>query len=144
MNLLRSGSREGKTMPKLKGVVLVVEDNQLIRIIMSEIIEASGFECISVSNARTAISILSDRPDVQVVFTDIEMPGEMDGVELAHLVRNRWPSISLIVTSGKGLLENFTLPKDVPFFRKPYDNNAILEVINNMVSEKREILLPAS
>jgi len=72
------------------------------------------------------------------------MPGEMDGIDLAHLVRSQWPSISLVVASGKSSLEKLDLPKDVPFFRKPYDSNAVLTVIGDMVSANREIITLAS
>src|SRR3978361_2295480 len=78
----------GKEMNNLTGrpVVLIVEDESLIRIDAIEMIEAAGFDTLEAANADEAIAILSARPDIHVVFTDIQMPGSMDGVKLAHFV----------------------------------------------------------
>jgi CheY-like chemotaxis protein len=79
-------------------VVLIVEDELLIRMDAIEMIECAGFDTLEAANADEAIAILSARPDIHVVFTDIQMPGSMDGVKLAHFVRDRWPPIKIIAT----------------------------------------------
>src|SRR5258708_841912 len=83
-----------------KGVVLVVEDKPLVRMVAAATIEEAGFETIEAVGAESAIAILEDRKDIRIVFADIHMPGSMDGLRLARVVRNRWPPIKLILTSG--------------------------------------------
>ena len=74
-------------------VILIVEDEFLLRLDSAETIEHAGFEVIQAANADEAIAILRTRPDIHVVFTDIQMPGSMDGLKLARFVRDRWPPI---------------------------------------------------
>jgi CheY-like chemotaxis protein len=102
-------------------VILIVEDELLVRQGAVRTIEDAGFEVIEAANADEAIRILESRRDIRVVFTDIHMPGSMDGLKLAHAVRNRWPPIKIIVTSGRELLREQDLPEGGRFFAKPYD-----------------------
>ena len=87
-------------MARLSPVILIVEDEFLLRMDSAEVIENAGFEVIQAANADEAIAILTARPDIHVVFTDIQMPGSMDGLKLARFVRNRWPPIKIVATSG--------------------------------------------
>ena len=109
--------------------MLIVEDEPLIRIGAVKIIEDAGFEVIEAASADEAIRILEFRSDVRVVFTDIHMPGSMDGLKLAHAVRNRWPPIKIIVTSGHELIAEQELPEGGRFFAKPYNPIEILGVL---------------
>ena len=84
-------------------VVLVVEDNALIRMNALDLVRSAGFEGVGAASADEAIAILEARSDIRLVFTDVEMPGTIDGVKLAHYIRNRWPPIHLIVASGKAM-----------------------------------------
>src|SRR4051794_9847689 len=84
-----------------KPVVLIVEDETLIRVTAADMVEEAGFDAIMASNADEAIRILESRNDIRAVFTDVQMPGSMDGLRLARVVRNRWPPVALIVTSGR-------------------------------------------
>jgi CheY-like chemotaxis protein len=81
-------------------VVLVVEDEPLTLMDAVELVNEAGFEAISARNADDAMTILERREDIRMIFTDINMPGSMDGLKLAHAVRNRWPPIEIIVTSA--------------------------------------------
>jgi CheY-like chemotaxis protein len=101
-------------------VVLVVEDEALVRVGAVDLVEEAGFEAIEAANAEEAIRILENRSDIRVVFTDIDMPGSMDGLKLAHAVRNRWPPIKLVVTSGHSLPADKDLPTGGRFVGKPY------------------------
>ncbi len=74
-------------------VVLVVEDDTLVRVTALAIIEASGFEAIAAGNADEAIRALETRSDIRAVFTDVQMPGPMDGLKLAQVIRDRWPPV---------------------------------------------------
>ena len=81
-------------------VVLIVEDEFLLRMDAADMIAAAGFEVVEAENADQAIEILEARRDITVVFTDIQMPGSMDGLKLARAVRGRWPPIKIVATSG--------------------------------------------
>jgi CheY-like chemotaxis protein len=100
--------------------VLIVEDEPLVRAGAVSAIEAEGFEVIEAANADEAVRILESRGDIRAVFTDIQMPGSMDGLKLAHAVRNRWPPIKIIVTSGRERLTAHDLPEGGRFLAKPY------------------------
>src|ERR1700729_3203418 len=109
--------------------VLIVEDEPLVRLCAVETVEAAGFEGIEASNADEAIRILENRSDIRVVFTDLHMPGSMDGLKLAHAVRNRWPPIKIIVTSGRELLTERDLPEGGRFLAKPYLPSQIADTL---------------
>lgn len=111
--------------------ILIVEDEPLVRLGAARTIEDAGFEVIEAANADEAIEILENRSDIRVVFTDMHMPGSLDGLKLAHAVRNRWPPIKIIVTSGHGQVSEEDLPTGGRFFAKPYD----LEEITNALRE---------
>ena len=81
-------------------VVLIVEDELLVRMDAMRAIETDGFEVVEANNADEAIAILEQRNDISLIFTDIDMPGSMDGLKLAHFVKDRWPPIKIIATSG--------------------------------------------
>jgi CheY-like chemotaxis protein len=103
-----------------KPVVLVVEDDFLLRMDAANIIKDAGFDALEASNADEAIAILESRNDVAVVFTDIQMPGSMDGLKLARAVRGRWPPIKIVTTSGQCVVEASDLPEGGRFLPKPY------------------------
>src|SRR5277367_2584044 len=96
-------------------VVLVVEDEPLMLMDALDLVTDAGFEAIGAKNADEAIRILENRNDIRVVFTDVNMPGSMDGIKLAHAVRNRWPPIEIIVTSGLNLANVQELRSAVSF-----------------------------
>jgi CheY-like chemotaxis protein len=102
-------------------VILIVDDEMLIRWGAVQIAEDAGFEVIEAANADEAIDILENRSDIRIVFTDIRMPGSMDGLKLARAVRDRWPPIKIIVTSGHEYPSEDDLPEGGRFFPKPYD-----------------------
>jgi CheY-like chemotaxis protein len=109
--------------------VLIVEDEPLVRLDAVQSIEDAGFDVIEAADADEAIRILETRSDIRVVFTDIHMPGSMDGLKLAHAVRNRWPPIKIIVTSGHGPVSAQDLPEGGRFFAKPYEATQITDTI---------------
>jgi CheY-like chemotaxis protein len=109
--------------------VLIVEDEPLVRLCAVETVEAAGFTVIEATDADEAIRILENRSDIRVVFTDIHMPGSMDGLKLAHAVRDRWPPIKIIVTSGRESVAEQELPAGGRFFAKPYDPAQIQDIL---------------
>lgn len=116
-------------------VVLVVEDNPLILMTALDLVRSVGFEGVGAEDADEAIAILEARSHIRLVFTDVEMPGTIDGLKLAHYIRNRWPPTHLIVASGRTILEESQLPNGARFFSKPCDNNTIVEEMTRMLAE---------
>jgi CheY-like chemotaxis protein len=98
--------------------VLVVEDEVLIRDLVCEELTDAGFEVIQVGTADAAIAVLEARQDVHLIFTDIDMPGSIDGLKLAAAVRDRWPPVHIIITTGKA--RPLTVPANALFIPKPY------------------------
>jgi two-component system, response regulator PdtaR len=117
-----------------ESVVLVVEDETIRRLQTVFIIEKAGFNVVEASNADEAIAILETREDIRVVVTDIEMPGSMDGIKLARAIRDRWPPIELIVTSGRHRVRTGELPPRAKFMPKPYRPDVLVTVIRTLDS----------
>jgi DNA-binding NtrC family response regulator len=113
----------------LKPVCLVVEDETIIMALAVELAAEAGYEVIEANNADDAIRILGERDDIRVVFTDIEMPGSMDGLRLARAVRERWPPVELIIVSGRTDITAENLPSRGIFFPKPYNVTQIVEAL---------------
>jgi two-component sensor histidine kinase/DNA-binding NarL/FixJ family response regulator len=99
--------------------VLVVEDEMVLRMRAVDIVEDAGFTAVEAVNADEAISILETRSDISLLFTDIQMPGSMDGLKLAHAVHDRWPAIKIILVSGQVNPSEAERPTDSRFFGKP-------------------------
>jgi CheY-like chemotaxis protein len=113
-------------------VILIVEDEFLLRMDSAEVLEDAGFCVISAVNADEAIAILTARSDIHVVFTDIQMPGSMDGLKLARFVRDRWPPIKIVATSGQVHIEDDDLPAGSVFLPKPYRSGQVVGVLREL------------
>ena len=113
-------------------VVVVVEDESLLRMNAVEMIEQAGFEVVEAGNADEAIAIPESRLDIFVVFTDIQMPGTMDGLKLAAAIRGRWPPIKIIATSGRLGIRDCDLPEGTVFLSKPYSSEAISAALHGL------------
>jgi len=120
------------SMPS-RPVVLLVEDELFVRMAAADALEDAGFEVIEAANAQAAQEILTDRDDVRVLFTDVKMPGPMDGLGLASLVRHRWPHILIVITSGHLKPESASLPDDAVFIAKPYSEKAPAVTIRSLL-----------
>jgi two-component system, response regulator PdtaR len=105
--------------------VLVVEDEPLVRLDIVDFLVREGFDVKDAPNADEAIRLLESDPSIQVIFTDIDMPGSMDGLKLAAVVRDRWPPVRLVITSGHKVVDVVDLPDGGVFFSKPYDQSVI-------------------
>ena len=119
----------GKALP----VALVVEDEPLLRMLAVEVVEEAGFTAIEARDADEAVVLLESRTDITLLFTDINMPGSMDGLKLAHTVRDRWPPIKILVVSGKRRLQFSDLPSNSCFVGKPYQTSALVDELRSMV-----------
>jgi CheY-like chemotaxis protein len=122
--LLRGGYMDKKIREESRAlekvVILVVEDEALIRMEAAQIVIDAGFAVVEASNADEAITILESRRDIRVVFTDISMCGSINGLQLSHAIRGKWPPMHLIVTSGLNAPAQGRLPANSRFIGKPY------------------------
>jgi two-component system, response regulator PdtaR len=113
--------------------VLVVEDEPFISMDISEHLQDVGFIVFEASNADAAITLLEENSDISLIFTDIDMPGSMDGLKLAAAVADRWPPIRIIITSGHRTVEITDIPDGSVFFAKPYSNRTIETAVRDLL-----------
>lgn len=122
-------------MPNDKSVVvLIVEDEPLVRLAAAAMMEEAGYAVIEASNADQAIGLLENHPEITILFTDIEMPGSIDGMKLAACVRDRWPPVEIIVTSGRTPRCEAALPARGVFLQKPYRSQELTDHLARMVA----------
>jgi CheY-like chemotaxis protein len=114
-------------------VVLVVEDDILIRMNAAEMIADAGFDVVEAASADEAMVILERRLDITVVFTDVQMPGSMDGLKLAAAIRGRWPPIKIVATSGYVNVRQDDLPRGGRFLHKPYSPEQIVRTLRELI-----------
>jgi two-component sensor histidine kinase/CheY-like chemotaxis protein len=124
-------------------VVLVVEDELMLRMRAVDIVQDAGFEPIEAISADEAIKILESRTDISVLFTDIQMPGSMDGLKLAHVTHARWPHIKIILVSGQIAVTDADKPEDSKFFPKPLEIEQMIVELKEMVGEGVLEVLPS-
>jgi CheY-like chemotaxis protein len=117
----------------LPPVILVVEDEMLLRMRAVDMVEDAGYIPLEAVDADEALVILQSRSDIALLFTDIQMPGSMSGLQLALAVHERWPHIKIILASGQLKLSTSDIPENSRFFGKPLDSS-------DMVAEIREML----
>jgi CheY-like chemotaxis protein len=113
--------------------VLVVEDDEMLRLCAADVIADAGFTPVEAANADEAVAILESRSDITLLFTDIQMPGSMDGLGLARTVHDRWPAIKIILVSGRGELSERDRPANSRFFQKPFATKQIIEGLQDMI-----------
>jgi CheY-like chemotaxis protein len=114
-------------------VVLIVEDEMVLRMRAVDMVEDAGYTALEALDAAEAVAILESRSDVALMCTDIQMPGQMDGLGLAHAVHARWPAIRIIVVSGQLSLPNIDLPPRSRFLGKPLDAGEVITEMRDMI-----------
>ncbi len=119
-------------MAHFRPTVLVVEDEALLRMAIVDRLEEEGFLTLEAADADEALLILVNNLDVRLVFTDVDMPGSMNGIKLAAAVRDRWPPIKIVVTSGYRQVNLDELPAEAQFVSKPYNADKIIEAFRRM------------
>jgi two-component sensor histidine kinase/CheY-like chemotaxis protein len=124
--------------------VLIVEDEMLLRMRAVDIVEDAGFHPVEAVNADEAMSILESRSDISLLFTDIQMPGSMDGLKLAHAVHDRWPSIKIILVSGQVKPSDAEKPEDSRFFGKPLGVEQMITELQEMVGAGALKIVPTA
>ncbi|SHF76754.1 Response regulator receiver domain-containing protein [Loktanella atrilutea] len=121
---------QSQTLP----AALIVEDEYLIRMDAVDMIRDAGFKTYDASSADQAIVLMDLHPDIGILFTDIDMPGSMDGLKLASYVRHRWPPVIIIVASGATGIDQTMLPTGASFFPKPYQTSLISQSFRDIAS----------
>jgi two-component system, response regulator PdtaR len=116
-------------------VVLVAEDEELVRLYAADLLAAAGYKVIDVASAEAALASMADQPDIRVLFTDIQMPGKLDGIELARKVHEQWPEVLLLITSGGRQPAKAEIADHGHFIAKPYLPNDVLNEIAAMDGE---------
>jgi len=115
--------------------VLLVEDEPLVRMAAADDLQEAGFHVLEAANADIALAVLeSCSDDVQVLFTDIDMPGSMNGLDLAESVQQRWPHISLLISSAYHQPVQGQIPDDGRFVPKPYCSDDVVQQIRELVT----------
>jgi len=121
--------------PVVPAVVLVVEDEMLLRMRAVDMVEDAGYTSLEAVDADAAFAILESRSDIALLFTDIQMPGTMDGLKLAHAVHARWPPIKIILVSGQLRLANIDIPPHSRFFGKPLEAREMIAEMQEMIGQ---------
>jgi CheY-like chemotaxis protein len=114
-------------------VVLVVEDEMLLRMRAVDMVEDAGFTSVEAVDADEAVAILESRSDIALMFTDIQMPGSMDGLQLAHTVHKRWPPIKIMLVSGQLKPANADIPANSRFYGKPLEAKEMTAELQRMI-----------
>jgi CheY-like chemotaxis protein len=122
--------------PIVPVVVLVVEDEMLLRMRAVDMVEDAGFRSVEAVDADEAIAILESRSDIAMMFTDIQMPGSMDGLQLAHTVHKRWPPIKIILVSGQLKPANADIPANSRFYGKPLEAKEMTAELQRMIGPR--------
>ena len=122
-----------ETSAKSPAVVLIVEDDQFQRMLAVQIVEDAGFVALEACDADEAVALLEFRPDIALLFTEINMRGSLDGLKLAHAVRNRWPPLKILVVSSQVRPQQSELPSNCCFVRKPYATAAMVAELRSLV-----------
>ena len=130
------------SQPAILSNILVVEDEMLLRMRAVDMVEDAGYKAVEAINADAALAILESRSDIELLFTDIQMPGSMDGLKLAHAVHERWPAIKIILVSGQLKLTDQDKPADSLFFGKPLDVKQMIAEMQGMMGNGALKIVP--
>jgi DNA-binding response OmpR family regulator len=115
--------------------VLLVEDEVLLRMHAADFLEEEGFIVIESTNGEHASTVIRNHPNIHVLFTDVHLPGSLNGVELAHLARQRWPSIAILIVSGRAQPQEVAMPAGSRFLEKPYAADIVLRHIREILEQ---------
>ena len=114
-------------------VIIVTEDESALRLLATEVLAEAGYTVVEAARADDALAIIKSRP-VDLLFTDVQMPGSMDGLELARYVRRHWPRVAVLIASGNSKPASTELPDGSRFLRKPYSTNQLLADVRELAA----------
>ena len=127
----------GSIAPPPPAIVLVIEDEPLQRLYLVDLIEQAGFGTVEACSADEAIAILQVRNDIRIVFADLDMPRSVDGLKVAASIRDRWPPIEIVLTSGRATPAADLIPARSRFVSKPYDERQLIRAIQDFAADNR-------
>ncbi|HEX2555055.1 MAG TPA: response regulator [Microvirga sp.] len=123
---------------KFAGVILLVEDEPLVRLVVVDVLMEANFRVIEASNAEEALTVLKAGVPVDVLLSDVEMPPGPNGYALAHVVRQDWPDVEILIVSGREWSVDGDLPQGAAFLAKPVPNEAILQQVKSAAQRAQE------
>ena len=121
-------------MSSRRPVILVVDDETLLRMLAVEHFEDSGYEVLEARDGNEALAILKGRPDIQAIFTDVQMPGQIDGFGVAREARDAIPNCAVVVVSARQWPESGDLQPGMRFITKPYSGQSVVRMFNEMLA----------
>jgi DNA-binding NtrC family response regulator len=116
--------------------VLLVEDEEFLRALASDRLRDEGFRVLEAAAAADAIALLEEHPEIDVLFTDVDMPGPVDGLGLAAQARRRRPHLHVIMTSGQWTATTADVPEGAMFVQKPYSLEAVARLVKALVKAR--------
>jgi two-component system, response regulator PdtaR len=117
-----------------RAVVLIVEDEPLVRMMVTDLFEDEGFEVLEAANADEALAVFNARTDVGLLFTDVEMPGSLNGYGLARWAERHRPAVRTMIVSGRAFPREGDVPRGATFVGKPYDYNDVMRRVHTMMA----------
>jgi two-component system, response regulator PdtaR len=131
------GGRMAEENISARPKVLVVEDEAVVRMDLAAALSVAGFDVIEVANADDAIAVLSASPEIAALITDMELFGSVDGIQLAWMVRNKWPPTHIFVVSGRHRIAELELPERSQFFSKPYRTDQLISELRRLLAKSK-------
>ena len=119
-----------------KRVVLVIEDEPVLRIEISDMLEDEGFEVVEATSIENAIEILEARLDIRIVYMDLDMPNGVDGIKIAATIRDRWPPIEIVLTASRVDGARLQLPVRAKFFSKPVNRARVIAAVRTFAGQE--------
>jgi two-component system, response regulator PdtaR len=116
-------------------LALVVDDEELLRLYAAGLLEDHGFKVIEAEDASAALKVFQSRSDVRLLFTDVQMPGKLNGIDLAQQVHAKWPDVLLVITSGHARPNQADIPDDGRFIRKPYGPDDLFAEVDDLMQK---------
>ena len=117
-------------------LILVVDDNGVLRMHAAELLKEAGYEVLEAGDTATALGFLETRSDIRLLFTDVQLSAGRDGLSLAQQVREQWPDILLLITSGGAKIMDESIPHEARFLTKPYSNREVLGHVDAMIKNQ--------
>ena len=115
-------------------VILVVDDEALLRMLAADHFSEAGFEVLEAANGEQAAALMRSRDDIRAVVTDVQMPGSPDGFQLSHLVRDLCPECAIVVVSGRAYPVAGDLAKGARYVTKPYQGGEMVEMVKSLLA----------
>lgn len=128
----------GQSTPIKRHPVLVIEDEPILRIDALDMVDQAGFEAVEAMSVDDAIHILETRPDIRIVYMDLDMPRGIKGIELAARIRDRWPPIEIVLTAAYFTEQDLTLPARAEFYPKPVQRDDVIAAMRRLAEHVEE------